>query len=48
MSSASRKSEAELPKIEAYETEDGTVLYDSENPLAWIKSESALEIKEQA
>ncbi|MFB6282473.1 MAG: hypothetical protein ABEK59_00870 [Halobacteria archaeon] len=47
MSSARRESDAELPKIESYETEDGTVLYDSENPLAWIKSESAVEIEEK-
>jgi hypothetical protein len=27
--------------VEAYETEDGTVLYDAENPLAWLKASNA-------
>ncbi|WP_135661504.1 DUF7331 family protein [Halorhabdus rudnickae] len=27
--------------VEFYETEDGTVLYDAENPMAWIYSDDA-------
>jgi hypothetical protein len=27
------------PNVESYETDDGTVIYDSGNPLAWIKAE---------
>jgi hypothetical protein len=29
---------------EAYETEDGVVLYDAENPLAWVQSQAAVSI----
>lgn len=25
--------------LESYETDEGTVIYDSENPLAWVKAE---------
>lgn len=32
-------SEAE---IEAYETTDGVVLYDAQNPLAWMKASNAV------
>lgn len=28
--------------IEAYETEEGVVLYDADNPLAWLQSTSAV------
>ena len=28
--------------IEAYETEDGVVLYDADNPLAWLQSTRAV------
>jgi len=28
--------------IETYETDDGVVLYDSENPLAWLKATHAV------
>lgn len=27
------------PNLESYETDNGTVIYDSANPLAWIKAE---------
>ncbi|MFB6253967.1 MAG: hypothetical protein ABEI06_05105 [Halobacteriaceae archaeon] len=33
--------------IEAYKTDDGVVLYDAENPLAWVKATHALTIKDQ-
>ncbi|WP_158057543.1 DUF7331 family protein [Halorussus halophilus] len=46
--------EAALPEaaepteaIEAYETEDGVVFYDAQNPLAWLKAGRTLTLKEQ-
>lgn len=33
--------------IEAYETEEGVVLYDAENPLAWLQSTSAVPLGER-
>lgn len=30
--------------VEFYETEDGTVLYDAENPMAWIYSDAAADL----
>jgi len=47
--------DAELPEteaqgvnsIEAYETEDGVVFYDSQNPLAWLKAGRTLTLEEQ-
>lgn len=30
--------------IEAYETDEGVVLYDADNPLAWVKSTNAVAI----
>ncbi|UPV99397.1 hypothetical protein M0R88_12790 [Halorussus gelatinilyticus] len=38
--------ETEAP-IEAYETEDGVVFYDADNPLAWLKAGRPLTLKEQ-
>ena len=32
--------------VELYETEDGVVLYDSGNPLAWIESRSPVRLDE--
>lgn len=29
---------------EAYETEDGVVLYDARNPLAWVQATSAVRL----
>lgn len=34
--------------IEAYETDRGVVLYDAENPLAWIETTRSYPIDEQA
>ncbi|MFP8955599.1 hypothetical protein ACLI4Y_02640 [Natrialbaceae archaeon A-CW3] len=34
--------------IEAYETDDGTVFYDAENPLAWMETTRALSLEELA
>jgi len=33
---------------EAYETEDGIVLYDAENPLAWVQSKAAVTLTDAA
>lgn len=30
--------------VEAYETDEGVVLYDAENPLAWVQSTTAVAI----
>lgn len=32
--------------IESYETEDGVVLYDAENPLAWVETSRAVSLSE--
>jgi hypothetical protein len=32
--------------VEFYETEDGVVLYDAENPLGWILSRSPVAVEE--
>jgi hypothetical protein len=37
MSKAESRDEPE-PNLESYDTDDGTVIYDSANPLAWIKA----------
>lgn len=34
--------------IEAYETEDGVVFYDAENPLAWVETSQTLELADLA
>jgi len=40
MSKAERRDASKPePKLESYETDNGTVIYDSANPLAWIKAE---------
>ncbi|GGM71857.1 hypothetical protein J2752_002297 [Halarchaeum rubridurum] len=33
--------------IETYDTTDGVVLYDSENPLAWLKATHAVPLGDQ-
>ncbi|QGN06873.1 hypothetical protein Hrd1104_05905 [Halorhabdus sp. CBA1104] len=32
------------PIVEFYETDDETVLYDADNPLAWVCSDDAIEL----
>lgn len=32
--------------IESYDTEDGVVFYDSENPLAWVQASATVELEE--
>ncbi|WP_255475209.1 hypothetical protein [Halapricum sp. CBA1109] len=34
--------------VECYESDDGVVLYDAENPLAWIEADTTVEIAEMA
>jgi len=34
--------------IEAYETDDGVVFYDAENPLAWMEAGETVSLREQA
>lgn len=34
--------ETAAAEIEAYETADGVVLYDAQNPLAWMKASNAV------
>ena len=31
---------------DAYETDDGTVIYDIDRPLAWIQGDNAVELRE--
>lgn len=33
------------PSVEAYEAEDGVVLYDARNPLAWLEGNNATSIE---
>lgn len=37
-----------LASIEAYETETGVVIYDAENPLAWLESSQTISLKDSA
>ncbi|USZ70368.1 DUF7331 family protein [Natronosalvus halobius] len=34
--------------IECYETDDGTVFYDAENPLAWMETTQTFSLEEVA
>ncbi|MFB6087040.1 MAG: hypothetical protein ABEJ85_00850 [Haloarculaceae archaeon] len=34
--------------VEAYELDDGVVLYDAENPLAWVRTTRPVTLEEQA
>lgn len=38
----------EPESVEAYEIDDATVLYDAENPLAWIESSLTVRIDDAA
>lgn len=33
------------PSVEAYEADGGVVLYDAENPLAWLKGNNATTVE---
>jgi hypothetical protein len=32
--------------VEAYETDDGVVIYDAENPLAWVQADAAVPVED--
>ncbi|MFB6218679.1 MAG: hypothetical protein ABEH77_05795 [Halobacteriaceae archaeon] len=34
------------PSVEAYEAEEGVVLYDADNPIAWLKGSHATTLEE--
>lgn len=34
--------------VESYDLNEGVVLYDAENPLAWMESNAAVSLREQA
>ena len=46
------RSEPALPEAvqttETYETEEGTVFYDAQNPLAWVQTDTTVALSEQA
>lgn len=37
-----------IRSIESYETDDSVVLYDSENPLAWIQADETVDLDSAA
>ncbi len=44
-----RSDDAEpIDAVGTYETGDGIVFYDTENPLAWVQSASAVHLEEMA
>lgn len=43
---ASETADGSLNATGAYETQDGVVLYDTENPLAWIQADNAVALTE--
>ena len=46
------RSEPGLPEAvqatETYQTDEGTVFYDSQNPLAWVQTDAAVTLQEVA
>ena len=46
------RSDPALPEAvqttETYETEEGTVFYDAQNPLAWVQTDVTVALKERA
>ncbi|MFC4358789.1 hypothetical protein ACFO0N_12630 [Halobium salinum] len=39
---------ADATPVESYETDDGTVFYESENPLAWVQSSLTVTLQDSA
>jgi hypothetical protein len=37
-----------ISTVESYEVDDGVVLYDAENPLAWVEATTAVRLDELA
>lgn len=54
LSAVSDGDDPELPEpagvetVEAYEVDDGVVLYDAENPLAWVQTSRAVRLDDHA
>jgi len=50
MDSAAESRDPEVPEavetVEAYETDEGVVLYDAQNPLAWMQADDAVSLQE--
>ena len=46
------RSDPALPKAvrttETYETEEGTVFYDAQNPLAWVQTDATVSLSDRA
>jgi len=38
----------EMESIETYETNDGVVFYDAENPLAWLEADETCSLRDRA
>lgn len=38
---------AAVQSTETYRTDEGTVFYDAENPLAWLQTDSAVRLSER-
>lgn len=36
-----------LETVEAYEVDEGVVLYDAENPLAWVRTDAPVSLDER-
>ncbi|WP_171908149.1 DUF7331 family protein [Natrialba sp. SSL1] len=41
-----RSESVDAPTIESYETDDGVVFYDAQNPLAWVETTQTLVLKD--
>lgn len=39
--------EAGFETVESYDVEDGVVLYDAENPLAWVRTDAPIRLDHQ-
>lgn len=39
--------EAGFETVESYEVDEGVVLYDAENPLAWVRTDAPVPLDEQ-
>lgn len=39
--------EAGFETVESYDVEDGVVLYDAENPLAWVRTDAPIRLDER-
>ena len=44
--SGSADEDESVARVEAYDDEDGVVLYDAENPLAWIQAKRTVRVQD--